>query len=101
MGSSLVRAVAEVLHLVIYVYTLIIIVRSLMSWVGNMPNNAFTYYLRRLTDPLFYWVHRHLPFTIIGGIDISPIIILLALQIIDNLLYTALMNWAFRLALAN
>jgi YggT family protein len=97
--SSFARGLAELIHMIIYVYTLIIIVRALISWAGNIPPNTFTYTLGRLTDPVFRWVHRYLPFTIIGGIDISPLIILIALHLIDNLVYNALINWSIRLAL--
>ncbi len=96
--ANLVKALAQLIHMVLYVYSLIIIVRSLISWVGDIPPNAFTYALRRLTDPLFRFVHRYLPFTIVSGIDISPIIILITLYFIDNLVYSLLMNWSLSLA---
>jgi YggT family protein len=99
ISSSFVRGLAEIIHMVIYVYSLVVIVRALISWAGNIPPNMFTYMVGRLTDPVFRWVHRHLPFAIIGAIDISPLIILIALQLLDNLVYNALMNWSIRLAL--
>jgi YggT family protein len=98
MGVHFVRAVANLLHMVIYIFSLIIIVRSIISWVGTIPPNAFIFTLRRITDPIFRWVHRNLPFTVVGGIDISPFFILLALYFIDNLIYGFLMDYANQLA---
>jgi YggT family protein len=98
MGANFVRAVAQLLHMVLYIFSLIIIVRSIISWVGSIPPNAFIYTLRKMTDPIFRWVHRNLPFTVVGGIDISPIFILLVLYFIDNLIYNFLMDYANHMA---
>jgi YggT family protein len=38
--------------------------------------------LRNLTEPVFATLRRWIPFTVIGGIDLSPIIVLLAIQFI-------------------
>ena len=92
--GNLLKTVAQLFHFVIQAYILIIIVRSVISWIGTVPRNQFTFILRKLTDPVFKFVHRRLPFTIIGGIDISPIIIVMALYFIDNFLYSVLMGYA-------
>jgi YggT family protein len=84
-----VGGVAYLLHLAIHFYTFIIIVRAVISWMGNIPYSQFIYLLRRLTDPAFRLVHRYVPFAVTGGIDISPIIIIIALQILDQILYSA------------
>ena len=91
------RTLAQFIHIAINIYIFIIIIRSVMSWMGNIPPNTFTYILRRLTDPVFRLVHRTLPFTVMGGIDISPIIIIFALYFIDTFLYGLLMDFARRL----
>lgn len=95
--SEFFRAFAQVFHLVIHVYIFIIIVRSIMSWMGNMPYNRFTLLLRKLTDPVFRLVHKSLPFAIIGGIDISPIIIIIILIFIDKFFTGLLLNYANKL----
>jgi YggT family protein len=92
--ENFLRAFAQVFHMVIQLYILVIVVRVVISWMGNIPHSTFTMILRRLTDPLFRFVHRVLPFTIIGGIDISPIIIVLALYFIDNFLTGLLLSYA-------
>jgi YggT family protein len=65
--------------------------------MGTIPPNPFIMMLRRLTDPVFRLVHRHLPFMVIGGIDISPIAIVLVLYFIDNFITGLLMDLAVTL----
>jgi len=97
--SHVIRAFAELFHMVFVFCIIIIFVRSIISWVGNIPPNAFIFTLRRLTDPVFRWVHRKLPFTIIGGIDISPLIILAALYFLDTVIYGSLLDIANSLSM--
>ena len=95
--SEFLKAFAQVFHLVIHIYIFIIVVRSIMSWMGPMPHNRFTLLLRRLTDPVFRLVHKTLPFAIIGGIDISPIIIIIILVFMDKFFTSLLLNYANKL----
>ncbi len=88
------KALAQIVHLAIQLYIVIVLVRSVLSWVGGIPPNTLTFILRRLTDPVFRLVHRYLPFAIVGNIDISPIIILMGLYLIDNFLTGVLMSYA-------
>ena len=97
--SNFIRALTQLVHLLIQAYILIIIVRSVISWMGTLPSNRFIYLLRRLTDPVFRFTHRMVPFSIIGGIDISPIIIIVALVFIDNVFTGLMMGYADKLSL--
>jgi YggT family protein len=99
ISGNFVLSAANIIHYIIQVYIIIIIVRSLLSWMGNIPPSQFTYILRRLTDPVFRFVHRRLPFTIIGGFDIAPIIIVLVLYFLDSFLTGVLVDYAMRLKL--
>jgi YggT family protein len=95
--ANFLKAFAQLFHMLVQLYILIIIIRSVLSWMGNIPPNAFTITLRRLTDPLFRWVHKKLPFTIIGGIDISPIIIVMVLYFADIVIFETLMDLAYQM----
>lgn len=76
-------AFSNLFSIVIQIFIFIIIVRSILSWAGPLPNNQFIYILRKITDPIFRYVHKVIPFSIIGGIDITPIIILFTLYFVD------------------
>lgn len=89
------KAVAYIIHMALNLYMIIVLVRSVLSWMGGIPRHSpLVIILRRLTDPVFRLVHRYLPFTIVGNIDISPIIILMALYFIDQFLVGVLMGYA-------
>jgi YggT family protein len=97
--SSFIKALAHFFHLLIQGYIIVIIIRAVISWMGNIPPNKFIYILRRLTDPVFRVIHRYIPFSIIGGIDISPIIIIVILIFIDNFFIGLMMGYADKLSL--
>jgi len=95
--GNFVKAFAQLFHIFIQLYIIVIIIRAVISWVGNIPPNSFIYILRKLTDPVFRLIHRLIPFAIIGGIDISPIIIVVLLYFIDNFFTGAMMGYANKL----
>lgn len=84
ISGNLVLAIAHVLRLFIQIYMVIILIRSIISWVGPVQYNQFTYILRKLTDPVFRFLHRVFPFMIYRNIDFSPIIILVLLSFINR-----------------
>ena len=85
-------AVARVLDIVFSLYFWVIIVSALLSWVRPDPYNPVVRFLRAVTDPVFYRVRRWFPFLNIGGIDLSPIVVLLALQFLQWFLVPSLMR---------
>jgi len=91
---SLLTTLAQVIHAVIQAYIIIIIIRSVISWMGYIPSNPIIRLLRKITDPVFRFVHRVFPFTISGGIDFSPIVILLSLYLVDHLITRSIYGYA-------
>jgi YggT family protein len=78
-------AIAKVLGLIINLYTLIIIVAVLISWVNADPYNPIVRILRQLTEPVFYQVRRFMPRALLRTrLDFSPIIVLIGLMIIET-----------------
>ena len=80
--STFLSAVATILHTVINVYIWIIIAAAIISWVLPDPYNQIVQLLYRLTEPVYERLRRLVP-TIVGGVDLAPIIVLLALQFTD------------------
>jgi YggT family protein len=81
--NAFVYAVVQLLHTVINVYIWIIIIAALLSFIRPDPHNQIVQIIYRLTEPAFDFVRRKLPFVVFSGIDLSPIVILLALQFLD------------------
>jgi len=80
--STFIEAFAQILHMVINIYIWVIIISALISFVRPDPYNPIVQILYRLTNPVYAFIRRFIP-TIIGGIDVAPIIVVLALQFID------------------
>ncbi len=80
--STLVEAVAQILHMVINIYIWVVIIAALITWVHPDPYNPIVQVLNRLTEPVYTFMRKYIP-TVIGGIDLAPIIIILALQFLD------------------
>ncbi len=80
--STLIEALAQILHMIISIYIWVVIIGALITWVNPDPYNPIVQILRRLTEPAYAFVRRYIP-TMIGGIDLAPIIIIIGLQFID------------------
>ncbi|BCJ86057.1 YggT family protein [Effusibacillus dendaii] len=81
----------QLTHIISYlfeIYSFLVIARVLMSWVPDMERTGFGQWLVRLTEPYLAIFRRFIP--PFGMIDISPIVALLALQLIERGLMTVL-----------
>lgn len=61
----------------------VVIIRVIISWIPHDPNQAFFRYLHSVTDPLL----KPFRFARAGMIDLSPIILLLVIQVLRALLH--------------
>ncbi len=80
IAGNFFSAVAMVLDTVLNLYFWIVIISALISWVNPDPYNPIVRILRNLTEPVFMRVRRWLPFVFLGGLDLSPVVVLLAIQ---------------------
>lgn len=87
-------AVAFLVNTVLKLYFWVIIIAALLSWVRPDPYNAVVRFLRAVTDPVFYRVRRWLPFLVIGGVDLTPIVVLLAVEFLRMFLVPTLYSFA-------
>lgn len=89
--SSLFIALVKVVDSVCYLYTMVIIARALVSWVNPDPFNPIVQFLHRATDPLLEPIRRFLPRM---PIDISPIILIIAVSFLQTFLVRILLHLA-------
>jgi YggT family protein len=71
---------------VLDIYSYVIIASALISWVSPDPRNPVVQFLRQITEPVLAPARRLLPPWKTGGLDLSPIIVLIAIQILEWLL---------------
>ncbi len=65
-------------------YSLVILAAVILSWVRLPPDNPIVRVTSALTEPLLAPIRRILPD--LGGIDISPMVLLVALRLLRGLL---------------
>ena len=76
--------IAQLLRL----YTFVLLARILMSWIPNMdPYNPVAQFLIQVTDPVLEPARRIIP--PLGMIDISPIVVFIAINILQGILMDA------------
>ena len=91
--STFIEAIAQILHMVINIYIWVVIISALITWVKPDPYNPIVQVLHRLTEPVYIRIRNYIP-TVFGGIDLTPILVIVALQFIDLFLVKLLFNLA-------
>ena len=79
---DLIRFIAWILD----IYSWVIIASALISWVSPDPRNPIVTFLRQVTEPVLGPVRRLLPPWNTGGLDFSPIIVLIAIQFLERVI---------------
>lgn len=96
--AYLLQALAQILHLLINMYTMVIGISVLLSWVNPDPYNPIVRFLRQITEPVFQKVRRLLPKSLFSGnIDFTPMIVLFVLIVLDNVLVNLVLDLARKL----
>ena len=81
VAAFFIEALMVVVDTVLSVYGFIVIGAVLISWVNADPYNPIVRILRNLTEPLLWRIRKYLPFTYRSGMDFSPVVLLLAVQL--------------------
>ncbi|CCB79501.1 integral membrane protein YggT, involved in response to extracytoplasmic stress (osmotic shock) [Helicobacter bizzozeronii CIII-1] len=78
--STILGALATILHSLINLYMWIVIIASVLSFIRPDPSNVIVQMLYRLTEPLFQKIRQLMPFVVFNGIDLSPLAVVIFLQ---------------------
>ena len=92
VGSLVWLAIVDLIALVINVYFFAVLIRAILTWIAPQGPNPIVEILERITAPVVNPVRRVIP--LIGGIDISPLIVLIGLQVVRMLLIPPLLSLA-------
>ncbi|MEW6002990.1 MAG: YggT family protein [Nitrospirota bacterium] len=93
--SNLLLAIANVLNILLTVYMWIVIISALISWVNPDPYNPIVRFLHAVTEPVLRPIRRRIGFGM--GIDISPMIVILAILFVKYFLIKSLIELAYKL----
>ncbi len=91
-GSLAWLAIVDLIALVINIYFFAVLIRAILTWVAPQGPNPVVEILERVTAPVVNPVRRFVP--LIGGIDISPLIVMIGLQVLRMLLIPPLLSLA-------
>ena len=91
--ANLIEACAEILGEVLNLYMIVIFIRALLSWVNPDPYNVIVRLLYRVTEPVLRLVRRWIPLRNFG-IDLSPVIVILAIMFLKKFLVQSLFQLA-------
>ena len=83
-------SLGELAKLVVYTVIFCIFIRALLSWFSNGLQHPITKLLGSFTDPILRPVRRILPAT--GGIDLSPLVVFIAMMLILKLVVQPLID---------
>lgn len=78
---EIVQGLGGILLSLLSVYIWILIATALMSFINPDPYNPIVQFLYRITNPAYSFVRKYIR-TDFGGLDLAPLIIIIALQVV-------------------
>jgi len=94
--GNLLLTVAEIVNMLLSVYYWVVIVAALISWVNPDPYNPVVRFLRTVTEPVFRPIRRLIGYRL-GPIDISPIVVILAILFIQKFLVRSVIEIGYKI----
>jgi len=95
MLSNFLLALAKLIDFVLSAYIWVVIGRAVISWVNADPYNPVVRFLVQVTDPILSRIRRVIP--AMGGIDLSPMVLILAIIFLQSFLVPTLKQIAMTL----
>ncbi|HTR03807.1 MAG TPA: YggT family protein [Thermoanaerobaculia bacterium] len=84
VGGSAAGAFVDVILYALRALQWIVIIAALVSWVSPDPRNPIVRFLWAVTEPMFRPFRRLLPPSRTGGIDLSPLFVLLLIYLVSR-----------------
>ena len=85
MMAGIISGLGGIVHSLLTVYIWIVIIGALLTWVRPDPYNPIVQIIYRLTQPAYALIRRLMP-TVFNGLDLAPIILIVALNVLDVIL---------------
>jgi len=85
MMEGIISGLGGIVHSLLTVYTWVVIIGALLTWVRPDPYNPIVQIIYRLTEPAYRAVRKIMP-TVFNGLDLAPIILIVLLNVLDVIL---------------
>jgi YggT family protein len=92
-GNIFFSAIYQVVDLLFTLYIFIVVARALISWVNPDPYNPIVRFLHNATDPVLDRLRKVIPLRF-GGIDFSPLALLLGLSVLKQVVLQLIVRLA-------
>ena len=86
VGGAFMVAVLDVLFAILSIIQWLVIIAAVISWLNPDPRNPIVQFLYRSTEPILRPFRRLLPPGRTGGIDFSPLLVILVIIFIRTFL---------------
>jgi YggT family protein len=94
--NNFMMALAQLLDILLTAYIWILIGRAVISWVNADPHNPIVRFLYEVTEPILSRIRKALPLSM-GGIDFSPMILIMIIMFLQSFLVPTLKQMAMRI----
>jgi len=95
--ANLLETTAIIISKVLTIYWWVLLIAVLLSWVNPDPYNPIVRFLRMTTEPVFDWVRRTMPFTMVGMLDLSPLVVFFLIWFCQLFVVRTLLDLSLRL----
>ena len=95
--GTIIIAVGELGSKLVNIYFYAVIIGAIISWFPSLQRNPITEIIDLLTWPLSRIARRITP--TVAGFDLSPILIIIVLLLINILVFAPIVSWGMRLVL--
>ena len=93
--GDLIITIARIVDVLLEAYKWIVIISALISWVNPDPYNPIVRFLHSVTEPVFRPIRRLIGYRL-GPIDISPIVVILAIIFVQSFLVRSLIKVGYK-----
>lgn len=94
-GAGALLAIPELISLIINIFLFAILIQVILSWINPGTLNPAVGLIHSLTEPLLGPVRRRMPD--MGGLDLSPMVVMLGLVVLEMLLIPPVKDLVVRL----
>ena len=98
IGGLVILTIAHLLRMILYIYLFVILIQVIISWINpNAYNNPIIKIMYQISMPILRPARKLIPSS--GGLDFSPLIVLVIINLLMILVISPLMDLGQKLSL--
>lgn len=95
--SNIITGFASLIGTLSSLYMWLFIINVIFSWIQPNPFNPIVSFIRAITEPVLFRIRKYLPFTFGMGIDFSPLVAILLLQLFNSIVIQTIYEYGLQL----